>query len=385
MKTISTLKFKIGNNLSIGIKQMQSIWTASLFAISMVLIPWGTVTAQVSGDGVKWHPGHYMVLVGQASPSYMEQIYTELQQTPALRGVVVRFGWGELENAKGVYDFSKIDNLLTELATRKKRLIILLELKASSSDAEQVIVPNYLETATYEGGKYAFSNQHLGSTVGYGIKLWNSSVQDRKSNLIRALGNRFNSHPYFEGIGFTETAMGQPVKPISSGTKDTYYKNLLNVNKQARTSFPNTMTFQYLNFPRNIIAPYVDSFKNTGTALGCPDVFLEEPGLLFKGTQNSPAGVYSYYPKLSGTLPLVVQAEHANYLNTKWDNSGYKPTVSQLLNFARDTLDVNYIFWVRIPGYYPKVLEMLNFTAQKSTPTGGLKAACPTVYPSCVN
>lgn len=379
MKAVSTIKSKIDNNLAIVIKQMRGM-TASLFAISMILAPGGTAMAQA----VKWHPGHYMVLVGDGKFNswYREEVYSELQKTPALRGVVVRYGWAELEKAKGAYDFSNISKLLTELAARKKRLIVLLELKASTPDSDEVIVPNYLKTAAYEGGLYAFSNKNLGSTVGHGIKLWNSLVEDRKANLIRALGKKFNSHPYFEGIGFTETAMGQPVKSISSSTKDTYYKKLLNISKVARANFPNTMTFQYTNFPRDIIGPYVNVFKNTGTALGAPDVFLEDPSLLYKG---DPPGVYAYYPKLSGTLPLVVQVEKPNYENTRWDNTGYKPTISQLLNFARDTLDVNYIFWVRTPGYYPKVLEILNYNAQKSTPSGGLRSACPKVYPSCTS
>ena len=117
--------------------------------------------------------------------------------------------------------------------------------------------------------------------------------------------------------------------------------------------------------------------------MGAPDVLLEEPGLHCPATKCNAPGIYTYYPKLSGILPLVIQVEDSNYENTRVDGSGYKPTVTELLNFARDKLDVNYIFWTRTPDYYPKVLEMLNFNAQKSTPSGGLKAACPSVYPSC--
>jgi len=387
MKAINTMKSKTGSNLFIRFKQMQRILIASLFTISMILVPWGTATAQVPpSNAVKWHPGHYISMVGDGkyNPDYMTQVYSELQQTPAIRGVMVRYAWGELEKAKDVYDFSNIKKLLTELATRKKRLVILLEIKDSNPDASKVIVPGYLKTAAYEGGSFPFTNDNLGHIGGYGIKLWNLAIHDRMVSLVRALGKSFNSNPYFEGIGFTETSMGDPLITLSSSQTDNYYKNLLNINKQMRVHFPNTMTFQYANFPRKIVQSYVDTFKNTSTALAGPDVFLDEPGLLYPGNKYSPPGAYTYYPKLSGTLPLAIQVEKANYENTRWDKTGYQPTINELFLFARDELQVNYIFWVRTPEYYPKVLEMLNGIAQKSTPSGGLKSACPTIYPSCM-
>ena len=381
MTTINTIKSKIGSNLPIVIKQMQSILIASLFAISMILVPLGTATAQA----IKWHPGHYLSLVndGKYNPDYMNKVYNELDQTPALRGVMIRYAWAELETAKDVYNFANIDKLIKELAAQQKRVVILLEIKASTPDASEVIVPNYLKTAAYDGGLFPFTNDNLGAVGGYGIRLWNKAVHDRMISLVRALGKRFNSNPYFEGIGFTETSMGDPKIPLTSTTLETYYNNLLNINKQMRVHFPNTMTFQYANFPRKIVKSYVDTFKTTATALGGPDVFIEEPGLLYPGNKYSPSGLYPYMPKLSGTLPLVIQVEKSNYENTRWDNTGHQPTVNELLKFARDELHTNYIFWVRTPGYYPKVLEMLNGNAQKSTPSGGLKSACPAVYPSC--
>ncbi|MBA3754939.1 MAG: glycoside hydrolase [Nitrosomonas sp.] len=380
MKAFNTMKSKIDGNLSIVFKRMHNILIASLFTISMILVPLGTATAQA----VKWYPGHYLSMVGEGhyNSTYMEEVYNELERTPALRGIMVRYAWGELETAKDVYDFSNISKLLTELAARNKRLVILFETKASIPGSDKVIVPNYMKASAYEGGLYPFTHGTPNSS-GYGIKLWNAAVHNRMISLIRALGNRFNSHPNFQGIGFTETSIGDPLIAFSNDRRDTYFNNLLDLNKQMRVHFPNTMTFQYANFPRQIVKEFVDTFKVTSTALGGPDVFLDDAGLWYPGSKYSPPGAYTYYPKLSGTLPLVIQVERSNYLNTRFDNTGYKPTVNELFTTARDKLDVNYMFWVRSPGYYPKVLEMLNQSAQKSTPSGGLKSACPTAYPSC--
>ncbi len=350
------------------------------------LAPCGTPPP--TANAVKWHPGHYTVFAsaeGKYNPTYRNSIYNELKQTPALRGVMVRYAWAELEKGKDVYDFSNISQILTELTALNKRLIILFELKASSPGSNEVIVPNYLKTAAYEGGSYAFSNNNLGTSLGYGIRLWNPAVHDRMNSLVRALGKEFNSHPNFEAIGFTETSMSEPVVPLSTSKLDTYFTNLLDINNETRVNFPNTMTFQFANWPRPVVKSYVESFKNTGIALGCPDVFIDDPGLWFPGSATSPPGVYKYYQQVTGNIPLVIQVENGNYENTRWDNTGYKPTVNALLKTARDDLNVNYLFWVRIPGYFPKVLTLLNETAQKSTPSGGLKSACPTVYSSCTN
>ena len=356
----------------------------TLFALSVILVTWGTYAiGAVTQNPVKWHPGHYVMLVdpGKDSARYMSQVYSELETYPAIRGIALRFKWSDLESARDVYDFKSIDKHLTQLAARNKRLIILLETK--SFKPEEILIPNYLKDPAYEGGVFPHGT---GSTVkGYNIKLWNTQVHDRLAALVRAVGKHLNSHPHFEGFGLQESAMGNPIKPLTAAQTDAYYKNLLSVNQHMRNNFPNTMTFQYTNYPRGILDSFVNGLKTMGATLGCPDVFPQEPGLLFPGSKYSPRGIYTYFPELSGVIPLAIQVEKANYENTKHDDTGYQPTVMELLTFAKQKLNVNYLFWTRSPGYYDDVLLMLNQNAQKSTPSGGLNSTCPTSFASCVN
>ena len=262
--------------------------------------------------------------------------------------------------------------------------MILLELKAWG--AATALVPDYLQNnPIYEDGVFPFSNDGSSTIIGHNIKLWNPMIRDRLVALISALGKQFNSHEYFEGIGLTETSLGFPIKPITSIQKDDYFSNLLVVNKKMRASFPNTMTFQFANHPRSFLPSLIGELKEIGSALGCPDVFIEDPGLNYVGSKWSPPGVYTYYPENSGLMPLVIQVEGSNYENTRWDNTGYQPTVSELLAFARHTLKVNYIFWVRDLDHYPKVLETLSWSNQNSNPSGGLRSACPASYTTCVD
>ena len=389
MQITNPMKSKISTNLSMAARQMHGILVTILFIISMVWVPFGTMHANAAGvtsGSVKWHPGHYYTIMswGKNDPRYLAQVYSELADTPALRGIQIRYSWAELETSRGVYNFASIEKRLAELAGKNKRLMILFETRTFDPNTD--LVPDYIKNdSVYEGGVFPYSSSSSSAIKGYNMKLWNPMVRDRLAALFSALGKRFNSHDHFEGIGMTETAMGTPIKPVTSTQKNDYYSNLLVVHTKMRESFPNTMTFQFLNYPRSKLSTLVGGLKDMGAALGCPDVFIEEPGLNNPGSAYTPKGIYPYYPENSGLMPLTVQVETANYENTRYDKTGYQPTVSELLAFAKSNLKVNYIFWVRDPGYYPQVLEMLNWSGQTKNPSGGLDPTCPKSYTSCAN
>lgn len=381
MQIANIIKTRVNTISAQLAKKIHAALMAS-FILSMILAMWGThAIGAVTPNAVKWHPGHYLMLMsyGKNSSYYLQNVYNELEAHSALRGVAVRFTWKELEPAKGVYNFSSIDKHLAEVAARNKRLMILLETK---SFKPIVMVPDYLKTATYEGG--VFPHGTRGSVIqGYNIKLWNTQVRDRLAALIDALGEHLNSHPYFEGLGLQETAMGQPLKPLTTTQTNSYYNNLLSLNQRMRDSFPNTMTFQLTNYPRGILKSFVGGLKEMGAALGAVDIFIQEPGLLFSPTKYSSGGLYTYFPQLAGVIPQLAQVELSNYDNTKHDGTGYRPTVTELFNFGRDKLKVNYILWTRSPDYNDDLLRMLDQQAQKSTPSGGLTSTCPASIASC--
>ena len=54
---------------------------------------------------------------------------------------------------------------------------------------------------------------------GNGIRLWKPAVRDRMIAMMNALGNRYNSHSHFEGIGLGETAMGVPLASANVSSK----------------------------------------------------------------------------------------------------------------------------------------------------------------------
>ncbi|PSJ15734.1 glycoside hydrolase, partial [Nitrosomonas supralitoralis] len=138
----------------------------------------------------------------------------------------------------------------------------------------------------YEGGAFKYSDygpkpSNDGRRYGHNIKLWNPNVRDRLIALYRALGKRYNSHPNVEGIGMIETAMGQALTPLTKAQADGWFDNLIIVQQRMRGFFPNTMTIQEINYPRDYLKQITTAMVKMGGALGCPDVYPDEPGLNF--------------------------------------------------------------------------------------------------------
>ena len=383
----NAIKSRINVNPSMAVKQMYTMLIMALLFISMVLASEQRVYAatQLEENPVKWHPGHYYAIIdsGKNNLKYLEQVYREIRETPALRGIQIRYTWAELEPKRGVYDFTSIDQRLSELTALKKRLVILLDTK--TFDTSTFPVPDYVNTIRFEWGKFAFSRYDNNTPIGYSTSLWNPHVHDRLAVLISKLGERYNSHPYFEGIGLSETSMGTPINTLSSTQVDGYYNNLLSLNQHMRQHFPNTMTFQVTNYPRHILEQFTNTLTAMGAALAAADVLIEDPGLNMKDKPYTPDGVYSHFQKLTGIAPLAPAVMGQNYTNTRQDGTGYDPTVWELLLFARNNLKANYIFWTRTPEHYEEVLQVLNWQEQTNDPAGGLDSTCPAAYSSCTN
>ena len=350
-------------------------------------------TSSLAPGAVKWHPGHYAAVDKKTNdkPAYLKGLYADLDATPALRGVLLRFTWSELEPTKGNYDFSAIEKHLSELAAHHKQLILLVETKSFGYPNEVPIVPDYvLNDPQFEGAVFKFpagpravNGQSRTGRRGSNLKLWNLQVYERLSALLAALGKRFNAHPNFEAVGLQETAMGLSEESTTPQQEDAFFDNLLKLHAQLRISFPNTVTIQLTNYPVKKLGLLTSRFKTMGTGLGGPDVFVNDRGL------NRPDGVYSYYPKLAGIVPLAPMVAAGNYIAARHGGSADEaPRIDQLYDFARDRLKANYIFWARPPdrsSYFPQVLDILNQPELRADPAGGLSKACPSVFASCVN
>ena len=83
----------------------------------------GTVPP-ISGTKIKWHPGHYVKTQGDHSDTDQDDYYNgiingnsmdRMNEVPEMWGVFVAFAWGALEITEGVYDFTRMDQVLARI------------------------------------------------------------------------------------------------------------------------------------------------------------------------------------------------------------------------------------------------------------------------------
>lgn len=268
------------------------------------------------------------------------------------------------------------------MSSRGKRLVILLQTKSFKADAPAA--PAYLVAEKYEGGSFAIDIPESAATsnraqAGANLKLWNPLVRDRLSALLRAMGERFNKEPYLEAVALTETALGKPAESLADTQERRYFDNLLAVNRDMRRAFPNTVTIQFVNYPRSILNHFIGEMGEAGIGLGGPDVFPDDPGLT--------KGAYTFYPRMAGLIPLAPSVQHENYYTRRHRGPRDAPSIEELYRFARDDLQANYLFWTRrvVPPEKPftKVLDLMRTPGFPRDPAGGLNMACPKAFSAC--
>ena len=282
----------------------------------------------------KFHPGHY-VAVGPGPTEELAEI--KYLDEPAVQGVNKRYFWRMLEPEKGVYDFSLIEADLAYLESRGKQLVVFLMDKSFSS---RKVLPDYLSG-------YAVASE--GS--GYSPIRWDPVFIERLISLGKALGERFDKHPNFEGLAVQESALD-----ISSEdserlgyTPEAYRDGLIILLSGLQEALPESHVFWYSNFlPGNndYLYDVADAIEDYGVFMGGPDIL---PYHRYLSRVSYP--MYKTYRK---RLILFCSAQGDSYRHHKNDirvdkaepvhDEGYL-TMDEIFFFARDSLHVRYVFW----------------------------------------
>lgn len=328
---------------------------------------------------VKWNPGHYVALPLRDESTILKAL-AEIRALPQVKGLILRYEWAQLETAKGVYDFSRIERDLSLAQGAGKRLWVMVATKVFRPGGRAV--PDYLMTPEYEGGAYKIvigARDAIGSAERYGqnAALHNTKVRDRLVALGNAMGARLNRHNALEGVTFNETAMGQTLVPLTTEQKRAYFNNLAQVDAATQRAFPNTVVMQFINFPKTYMPGLVTSMAGSGVALGGPDIFLEDRDL------NT--HIYPLYDLAKGKVAIGPSVQPENYATTVQHGAPNAPKISELYAFGRTRLAANYMFWTR-PRFgndYPRVLEFFKSSAFPKDAAGGLTTTCPSTYAAC--
>jgi hypothetical protein len=292
--------------------------------------------AVTSGKGndpeVKFHPGHYAA-IGPLS----ELSEINFLDEPAIQGVNKRYFWRTIEPDKGAYDFKPIADDLEYLGGLGKRLVVFLMDKSFS---EKSALPGYLSN-------YEFTSDW----GGFSPVRWHPFYIERLLALGDALGDRFDSNPYFEGIAIQESSIGITEAGYKEFgyTPEKYRDALIASLLGLQSSLPKSHVFWYSNFlPGNsgYLRRIADAIEDTGVFMGGPDILPHRQGLL----QVS----YPMYEEYKHTITLFCSAQGDSYKHHRNDidvdqqeptpEEGFL-TMEDIFLFARDSLHVRYIFW----------------------------------------
>lgn len=279
---------------------------------------------------------------------------------PRFLGAQIMYPWAALEPREGQYEFSSIRNDLEYLESFGKKLFV--QLQDATFDPRYRGVPDYLNTAEFDGGLIQQRNDE-GEPEGWVAKRWNAKVRERFAGLLSALGREFDGR--IEGINLQESAIGVTADADPSFSPAGYVDALKANMLALKRAFPLSTTMQYANFMPGEWLPWGDRDylrsiyaygEEIGVGLGAPDLMVRRRGQLNHALAMMHEGTYS--------VPLGIAIQDGNYigLTDSMEVEKERENIVPLLHaFARDFLEVDYMFWVnQVPYFEQDVLPCLT-------------------------
>lgn len=285
--------------------------------------------APTSAQGIKWHPGHYVMFGTEDSRAQVLRNIEEIGAEPAIKGVQVRMRWYDLETSKGVYDFADIDAYLAKLEAQptRKQLVVRVIDRKFQTNSSSGIVPNYLLSSAYHGGV-------VRSSTGYVARLWEPAVMNRLIALHSAIGRRYDGDVRFEGLATEETTLSLST-PYPAGYSHAalaaQYERLV---AAARSAAPHSGFFLYTNWigSPTLMDDLMGELLIERGAAGGSNIF---PGTKTLGQRVWTGEYGADYRWLLALSSSVESGELRNY------------TPQRIADWAFNDLHLHYVFWVR--------------------------------------
>jgi len=336
-------------------------------------------SAGAATKSVRWHPGNYVLVWPHTTTGEIDAV---LKNGPKFRGIQKAYLWNDLERPDG-YHFDEIGADLQTLRKSNKHLIIQLQYKAFGTTGGQPnsACPANLRGSAKPGGGY-YAGTYTTVTGSTDPAIWDPAVTTRLRALYQALCRYLNSNANvqaLEAVCLSETAVSQDpsaMPGVMPYTSDAYAANLSYGFRELNNDLPHTVVIQYTNFGvgMDIVSQVVQMEKASGVGLGGPDLDpFGHPGI------QPPRGVYQQYINLAGNQ----SRPNPMPFGTAVQPQDTDPAPEQTYLFGKNTLHLNYIFWLNKAGYIAQVNQMLSDpkVVLQSDAAGGLDAR----YPSCMS
>jgi hypothetical protein len=286
----------------------------------------------VSAQGVKWHPGHYVILNMGDSQSQHFATIKDLGDESSIKGYMLRLYWAQLETSKGVYNFALIDTYLRQIKAQPvdQRLVLRVMDRRFGGTTSSGIVPKYLTTES------SFNGGLIKTHSGYAARLWEKAVMDREIALFKALGAHYDKDMLFEGLSTEETTLSLPTPYPSSYSDAVLETQWQRLAASVKPVMPTTNLFVLTNWlgSSKTMGTLIQSFTSSRAAAGSSNIIPSSPNT---GQQVWMGWFGADY---RGLLPIGNGVETSELGGKHGD---YTP--KQLGDYAYNTLKANYVFW----------------------------------------
>ena len=307
--------------------------------------------------GVSAKPLHHYVFFGMDREKIKDA--KSFLDTKAFEGAQVSYSWSQLEQGKDNYDFSMIREDLAFLTAHHKKLWIQL-MDASFGD-KHIFAPRYmLRDPQYNGGAdreydWKEGDEEHATARGWTARRWDPAVRERFQKFLLALGKEFDGR--IEGINLQETSieLGLTGKLFPKGFTFENYRDGIIANLQAlKRAFPKSIVVQYANFmpgewanSKGYLGAVYKAARDAKVGVGGPDLFPYRPSQM----NNS----YPFIRDAAAIVPVGIAFQDGNqaYINPK---TGKRVTIPEAIDFAKEYLRADYIFWCTEEPYFSNEL-----------------------------
>jgi len=310
-----------------------------------------------SGEGIKWHPGHYVFIGGNKhTPEIITRnlkLFDQIGNEPNLKGVQLYMWWGDLEGPnKGDYSpgYALIDTYLKKLKSLKypKQLMIVILERAFvyGAPADKATMakfyPMYLLSSEYNSGYAAApAGTQWSGGLTFVARLWEAPVMDRLVALSKALGSRYDKDPNVEMLSLAETTLNPPVSGFSQAAYGVQLQRWYAATKQA---WPHTQLRLYANYfgsdtdMTNLISKTTAA---AGVAVGGPDPELPLPTITRSIQANRIFRAGSGGGNdLRGQIPWVGEQQEFGLTGR------FVQTPNQIFDYQYGTMRASYMIWL---------------------------------------
>jgi len=214
--------------------------------------------------GRKWYPGHYVKTQGNHADKdqadYMAGVLKKCaDEAQQVTGAYVAFGWGMIEQARGIYNFSQVDEVLGAL--NGKKLILDLPYKSFSSDTTY-LAPDYLQNEVHQ-------TTRVGTSI---IRVWDPNVMDDYIDLISAVADRYDGHPDVSLVTWSESAPSLRGDRPSGYSPANLADELIRLYHNASSVFHKTPVTAMINFLSGQTGRLVQNAYDLGLGRSGPDL-----------------------------------------------------------------------------------------------------------------